>query len=69
MKFKNLYSISGDRQIFCLANVNYIGRNYPCVYNPNIPPFTSDNSSNSNHPDLKTLEISFLQLANWGKNY
>ena len=47
--------------------LTHVGRNYPCLTDPNYGSITVDNSSTIQF--APNASISFLQLANWGKNY
>ena len=51
----------------CALKLTHIGKNYPCLQDPNYGPVTPDNSSAIQ--SIPNVNISFLQLANWGKYF
>ena len=51
----------------CAMKLTHIGENYPCLTDPNKGAKTPDNSS-AIHLSLFNATMSFMQLANWGRN-
>ena len=50
-----------------MARLDHVGDNYPCVRDPNKPPFLATNTSYATMDGYSSIEIGFDQLANWGK--
>ena len=47
--------------------LSHIGRNYPCLVDPNKPGFVTKFNSSQADVDQETAMVNFNQLANWGK--